>query len=190
MSPGAGPEPFQPLGELARWRVLVSEFATVERNTTVSYEQLGKLLDLDPDSGDSRKAIQAAVRQASNRLSKDYDRSLVAVRGVGYRVVLPEEHVELAQRHQKKSRGALVRAKTHVEHVDLSGLTEEGRKIVLATANALSWQIGQIRRLDIRQKDLVRAVEAVTTRQERSEEETAARFAALEAEIQKLKGKE
>lgn len=177
-------KPFEPIGELARWRVLVEKFTGVDRGETLTYDELGKVLDLDP-VGD-RRAIAAAVREASKTLSREHERSLIAVRNVGYRVALPDEHIELAGRQQRKSNRALVRAKDHVEYVDLSGMSEEGRTLAIAMARALTWQQAQMRRMDVRQKDLERVVQSITTRQERSEEETAARLAELERRIAEL----
>jgi len=175
---------FEPIGERARWRALVDEFARVDRGETITYERLGELLGLHPDG--ERHAISAAVRKASKALSREHDRSLVNVRNVGYRVALPDEHVDLAGDQQRRSGRALVRARAHVEHVDLSALTEEGRRITLAAASAIAWQQQQIRRLDLRQRDLERAVESVTTRQDRSDEQAAAWRAEIEAKIAAL----
>jgi hypothetical protein len=176
--------PFEPIGELARWRVLVDEFRNVARGTTLTYDELGESLDLDPVK--DRRAIQAAVGQASKALSRDHERSLVAVRGVGYRVALPDEHIDLAGRQQRKSRNAIVRARRHVDHVDLSGMDEITRSAFHAAARVLAYQEGQIRRLDLRQKDLESAVESVTTKVERIPEDTAARLAELERQIAEL----
>lgn len=174
-------ERFQPIGEMARWRILVDRFAAVDRGTTVTYGELAEVLDLDPMK--DRKAISAAVRAASRALSREHERSLVAVRNVGYRVALPEEHVELATGQQRRSSRALVRARGHVEHVDLSGLSDEGKRIVLAAASALAWQHSQIQRLDLRQKDLERVLGSVTARVEGDHE---TRLAELEERIAKL----
>jgi hypothetical protein len=162
--------PFEPIGELARWRVLVDEFRNVARGTTLTYDELGESLDLDPVK--DRRAIQAAVGQASKALSRDHERSLVAVRGVGYRVALPDEHIDLAGRQQRKSRNA--------------GMDEITRSAFHAAARVLAYQEGQIRRLDLRQKDLESAVESVTTKVERIPEDTAARLAELERQIAEL----
>lgn len=178
---------FEPIGELARWRVLVDEFANVDRGTVITYEELGKVLGLDPANEADKRAIRSAVYHATRALSKDHDRSLVAVRGVGYRVVLPGEHVELAGRQQRKSTRALVRAKTHVDHVDLSELSDEGKRIVHATASALAWQQGQMRRMDIRQRDLEKVVASVVTKQDRTEEEVSQLRSDLQAQIDALK---
>ena len=55
-------ERFQPIGEMARWRILVDRFAAVDRGTTVTYGEMAEVLDLDPVK--DRKAISAAVRAA------------------------------------------------------------------------------------------------------------------------------
>lgn len=178
------PSPFEPIGEQARWRTLVDVFAKVDRGDVVTIEALAEELGLDPVR--DRRAIQAAVNQSQKTLSREHDRSLVAVRGVGYRVALPDEHVDLAGRQQRKGRRALQRAQTHVDHVDLSSLSDEGRQIVYAAARALAWQQQQIKRLDLRQKDLERVLAGVTTRQERTEAEHGARIAELEKKIAEL----
>jgi hypothetical protein len=176
--------PFEPIGEQARWRTLVDLFAKVDRGAVVTFEDLAEELGLD--SVQDRRAIQAAVNQAQKTLSREHDRSLTSVRGVGYRVALPDEHVDLAGRQQRKGRRALQRAQVHVDHVDLSALSDEGRQIVYAAARALAWQQQQIKRLDLRQKDLERVLAGVTTRQERTEAEHGARISELEKRIQEL----
>lgn len=176
--------PFEPVGDLARWRVLVEKFAGVDRGTTLTYGELGRALDLDPAK--DRRAIAAAVREASKALSRDHDRSLVAVRNVGYRVALPEEHFDLAGRHQGKARRSLVRSRAQVDHVDLSGMDDATRNAFHAAARVLAYQEGQMRRLDLRQRDLERVVDSITTRVERGEEETAARLSELERRIAEL----
>lgn len=178
---------FEPVGELARWRALLPLFVEVERGTVVTYDELAEALDLDPTK--DRRAIQAAVGQAQKTLSREHDRSLTPVRNVGYRVVLPNEHVDLAGRQQRKGRKAIARAQGHVDHVDLSSLSDEGRQIVYAAARALSWQQQQIRRLDLRQADLEHVLMSVTSRQDRSEAEHAThatRLAELERKIAEL----
>lgn len=163
---------FEPIGELARWRVLVDRYAETPHGELLTYAALGEALDLDPEA--DRKAIRAAVRQAGIILLRDHSRSLVAVRGEGYRIAQPDEHVDLASRQQRRSGRALARASAQVEHVDLSALSDEGRSIVHAAVSALAWQQQQIRRLDLRQRDLEQVVDTITTKVERTDEELAA----------------
>lgn len=178
--------PFEPIGERARWRVLADLFKETPRGTMIDYAELGDALGLHPD--DEREAIRAAVQSATKHLSAEHNRSLQAVRGFGYRVVMPEEHIDLAQRQQRKSRRALTRAQGHVEHVDLSALDDVQRGLVMAAASALAWQQAQIKRLDLRQANLESVVESVTTRVERNEAESAAKLAELERRIAELGG--
>lgn len=177
--------PFEPLGERARWRVLADMFKDTPRGTMIDYAELGDALGLHPDN--DRDAIRAAVQAAAKYLSREHNRSLQAVRRFGYRVVMPEEHIDLARSQQRRSRKALSRAQGHVEHVDLSALDDVQRGLVMAAAAALAWQQRQIKRLDLRQRDLESVVESVTTRVERTESEVAARLAELERQIAEMK---
>lgn len=178
--------PFEPIGDRARWRVLADIFKETPRGTMIDYEELGDALGLHPV--DDRDAIRAAVQSASKCLSREHNRSLQAVRGFGYRVVMPEEHIDLARSQQRRSRKALSRAQGHVENVDLSALDETQRHLVMAAASALAWQQRQIKRLDLRQSNLESVVDSVTTRVQRTESEHAARLAELEERIAELEG--
>lgn len=160
---------FQPIGERARWRVLVDLFCAVPRGELVEFPRIADAIGLDPDR--DRKALRAAVRQAGPVLSAEHDRSVIAVRGRGYRVALPDEHVDLAAGQQRRSSRALVRAKRHVDHVDLSGMSEDGRRLVVAAATVLGYQQQQIKRLDLRQSDLESAMRTVMQRTDRTNEE-------------------
>lgn len=117
---------FQPAGEKARWRIAFDIFATAERGTVVMYDHLRQEMACDQAS------MQAAVRQAVPRLEKQMNRTLTPVRGVGYRVVLPEGHIELARQHLDKARESTNRAKSKVEHVDLNGVPVEARQALTA----------------------------------------------------------
>ncbi|MGL5909416.1 MAG: hypothetical protein ACRCZP_05400 [Phycicoccus sp.] len=174
--------PFEPVGDRARWRVLVDLFKATARGTMVDYVELGDALGLHPDN--DRDAIRAAVQAASKHLSAEHNRSLQAVRGFGYRVVLPEEHIDLARGQQRRSRKALARAQVHVTHVDLSALDEVQRSMVMAAASALAWQQQQIKRLDLRQSDLEQVVASVVETKASVEQvaELEQRIADLEAE--------
>lgn len=179
---------FEPLGEVARWRMIVAAFHDAEHGTVITYAQLGEVLGLDPGSPRDLGAIQGAVRSAQVAMSRDHSKSLAAVTGIGYRIVQPNEHVDLAGKQQRRSRGALVRARRHVDHVNLSALSEDGRNRAHAASSILAWQHQQIRRLDLQQRNLTQVVGAVVTHVERSDEENAERFERLEKRLAELDG--
>lgn len=156
--------PFQPAGERARWRIVYDLLVKTETGGTVTYEQLGEALDLDPES--DRHLIQMAVRRAAAEHEVLGGRALDVVINKGYRIVHVPEHLMLARRHQRKAGKALARGRSKVDHVDLSGVDAETRQAFEVVAQAFALQADFNRRLDLRQKKLekqVRAVKAETS---------------------------
>jgi hypothetical protein len=175
--------PFDPVGERARWRVVYDLLAKADADETITYEDLGDALDLDPVS--DRHAIQMAMRRAAKEHEVKDNRALDVVPNVGYRIVRVPEHLDLAQRHQRKAGKSLERGRSKVDHVDLSGADPDMRRAFEVVAQAFALQADFNRRLDIRQKRLEQQVASATSAQEHTAEEIAelrSRLEKLEAE--------
>lgn len=170
--------PFDPIGEKARWRIVYDVLAKKDHDDTVTYAELGEALDLDPTH--SRHQIQMAVRRAAKEYLEIDKRALEPVKNQGYRVVQAPEHLRLAQMQQRKSRRALDSGHSKVVNVDLNGMDPEVRKAFDVTAQAFGMLADLHRRLDVRQKRLESAVEAITERSDRSDAEVAELRARLE----------
>lgn len=169
---------FEPVGSQARWRVVYELLRNTETDSILTYEELGKALDLDPT--DDRHAIQMAMRRAALEHEEVDKRAIDAVPNVGYRIVQPPEHVMLARRQQKRSSRALARGYSKAVNVDLSKLDPETRRVVEVIARGFAMQMDFNRRTDVRQKRLEEALATVSRRIERTEEEHAALRARLE----------
>jgi hypothetical protein len=163
--------PFEPLGDRARWRVVYELLAPLKPGEVITYDELGKALNLDPN--DDRHTIQMAVRRAAQSLLTEDSRALDAVKNAGYVVIPAEAHLDLARRHQKKAGRSLERGHDHVEHVDLNALDEETRKAFHVVAHAFAQQRAVVDRLNVKQKRLEQALDAMAPRVERSESEIA-----------------
>ncbi|MBN6054526.1 hypothetical protein JYK22_21470, partial [Nonomuraea sp. RK-328] len=148
----------------------------------LTYEQLGEALDLDPVS--ERNKIQMAVRRAAQEHEQQDKRALDSVTNVGYRIVEASEHILLARRHQSKASKALVRGHSKAINVDLSGLDSATRGALETVARAFAMQMEFNRRFDVRQKRLEAALDAASTRVDRSEQE----IAELRARLDRLEG--
>ena len=175
--------PFQPAGDKPRWRVVYELLVKVETGGTLSYQEMGSALGLDPDT--DRHAIQMAVRRAAREHEVTDNRALDAVPNVGYRIVSAPEHIDLASRHQRKAGRSIARGRSKVEHVDLSGVDPQTRKAFEVMAVAFRMQADFNRRLDVRQKRLEQQVAAATSAQSHTSEELAdlrERLERLEAE--------
>src|SRR5271165_7697040 len=120
-------ERFKPTREDGRsYRdVTVDLFKNLVPNTIVNYEQLGKELELNPES--DRNRIQMAVRSANKVLLKMHNRGVTNVPTVGYRVLEAREHMIVANGHQNKADRALIRAQNFYEGTNLSEMTQHER---------------------------------------------------------------
>jgi hypothetical protein len=177
--------PFKPIGPTARWKAVYDQvLVKKKRDQIATYEEIGTVLGLDPEA--DRHTLQMAVRRAARELLRENDTALEAVNNVGYRLVMPDEHAELARRQQRKSSRSLARGHDQVVHVDFTKMEPEARKAIEMMAAAFSMQMDFNRRLDVRQQNLEQAVGAVVTRQEKSEQEIAELRAELEQRLAAL----
>lgn len=179
--------PFQPVGKVSRWRVLYELLRPLKPNDEITYEAMGSALGLHPDQ--ERTTIQLAMRRAAKELEEVDNRAVDSVRGVGYRVVHAPEHLTLAERHQRKARHSLVRSNSKVQHVNLAELDQESRKAFEVVGRALTWQLQQMRHLDLRQQNLEEAVKSVYGHVQRTEADVSqhdSRLRELERRIAEL----
>lgn len=170
--------PFEPTGDRARWRVLYEHLRDKRPGDMFTYAEMGEALGLDPDA--DRQTMQLAMRRAAREFEQVDKHALDSVTNVGYRVVAPVEHMQLARRQQRRSNRALVSGKSKVVNVDLNGVDPEVRKAFEVMATAFSMQMDFNRRMDVRQRRLEEAVGTITDRTSRSEEEVAELRARLE----------
>jgi hypothetical protein len=173
--------PFQPAGDQARWRTLYEQLKAARVGEVVTYDEMAAALDLDPVK--DRSKVQLAMRRASKELEEQDRHAVQVVPNKGYRVVEPEQHLDLARHHQVKAGKSLQRGHSKVVNVDFNGMEPDVRRAFEVVGAAFAAQIDFNRRLDARQEHLERAVDAVTRQSERTDEEVAelrARLARLE----------
>lgn len=178
--------PFEPVGETARWRVLYQLLSDKAIDDVLTYEEMGAALNLD--AVDDRHTIQVAMRRAAKELEQVNKHAVDAVQNVGYRVVKPEEHLNLAKRQQRRSSRALVRGHSNVVNVDLSSVDPEIRQAFQVVASAFAMQMEFNRRTDVRQKKLEESLDAVRETSTRTEEEVSQLRARLEKLEQERNG--
>lgn len=163
--------PFEPVGDTARWRILYALLHHIEVGGILTYEAMADALELDP--GADRHTIQVAMRRASRELELVDKHATEAVQNVGYRIVEPEEHLNLARRQQRRSSRALVRGRSNVVNVDLADVDPEVRKAFQVMAAAFQMQMEFNRRTDVRQKKLEDALGTVREESTRTADEVA-----------------
>lgn len=113
--------PFTPKGDEPEWQMIYDHLITLDVGDKVTYGTLSALLERP--FGDNRAPYYAAVR----RLQQSRKKTLKNIPGVGYIVVEPKEHLDLAHNHVRRSHRQLRMAGERLE-VDRSQLDPTTRQ--------------------------------------------------------------
>lgn len=170
--------PFKPAGDQARWLVLYGLLRVLDVGDVLTYDEMGTALELDPVK--DRHVMQLAMRRAALELERVDKRVADARRNVGYRIVEPPEQLGIARRHQRKAGRSLARGQGKAANVDFNLIDTETRRAFELVASAFAAQLDFNRRMDVRQANLERAVEAVT-------KDAGSRIARTDAELVELR---
>lgn len=177
--------PFDPIGDVSRWKLAYEALRPAATNTVVTYDELGEVLGLHPVR--DRHAIQMAMRRAGRELEVVDKRAIDAVPNKGYRIVPAPENLDLARRHQKKAGRSLARGHSKAVNVDMSGIEDpEVRKALELTATAFALQMDFNRRFAVRQSQLEKAVHEITEAQSQDRERSAEEVAKLRERVERL----
>jgi hypothetical protein len=138
---------FKPSGERAQWRVIYDELRMMNQGDVISYERLSELITRDA------RLQRAPTERAMKELEERDQRTLVCVRGVGYRIAAASEHEQIAHRHTVRSRRQLGKAAAKVRSADRSQLTrEQGQRLDALEIN-FQQQAEIIERLEARDQE-------------------------------------
>lgn len=157
--------PFETIGDVSRKSMVVQTLSSANYNDLVPYKLLEELLEVD------RNVVQSVVNQAKLALEQDHLKSVVAERGMGYRVVHPGEQRGLAVAHQQKARRSLRRSLSKVTNVDVAQLSDGEKTAVTLAATAIGLQLDYARRNDIRAKRHEQMIEATQQQSARTGQE-------------------
>jgi hypothetical protein len=124
--------PFEPKGEVAQWRVLYRVFQSTDVGETITYQQLGEVLDVDPRT--ERHRIQAAARKAGQQLLRKDDRAVEVVPDEGYRVVPAGRQIAMAGGQIERATHSLDKGKDLTTHIRMDELSTQEQQIVQTMA--------------------------------------------------------
>ena len=163
--------PFEPKGDQSQWQTIYDHAVNLAPGDLIDWDKLTTLLGYDPSvPGASRSPILTAAKH----LLQNHDRTLVSVRGKGYRIAKAEEHEGIARSGQQSARRKIRNAVAVTTHVDRNALTPAQQQSLDALAHVLSRQNAMLKRYDRR----ITAVEA-------SDQQQDARLDVLEATLRK-----
>lgn len=161
--------PFEPVGPIARWRVIYDLIRPLKFGEILTYAAMGEALGLDHELAEDRHVIQMAARRALKELLNIDHRGSKAVKNVGYRVAKPEEHVVLATDKNKRAGRQIKTGHAVATKVDLNGMDPAARSALEMLAKGFARQ-GEInRRVLAKQEQHDEAIDLLMRRVERIE---------------------
>lgn len=108
--------PFEPKGDVAEWRLIYDEVRGLAVDEVLLLERLEEVLGRPVER--NRTPVYRAIRE----LERNHHRTLATIRGVGYRVAKPDEHLGLGLAHSSRARSELRRGLERSESADRSKL--------------------------------------------------------------------
>ena len=177
-----GRQPFEPIGEQARWRTVYALLRRQPVNSIITYQQVGDELGLDWQK--ERDKLRAPIRRAGQELETEDNQTIEVVPNLGYRVVHATEKLRIARGHQRRASRSLTRAHSAVVHVDMNELDPASRAAFEAVGTILAGQMDYLSRFARRQERHEKDLAAMSKKVDRSAAEMAQmreRLARLEA---------
>lgn len=153
----------------AEWRIVLDEFLRVGRGGVVTHQQLGAVLNRDPDT--ERHAIYQAVARAAKELRATHSMSVGSVPGQGYRVLEAAEHEVQAYGFQTQATRKMNKAVSVLKATPLDDLTPQQRRRAMAATAVMTHMASALH-----------MVAAQTRRHQQKLEEMDARVSRLEQE--------
>jgi hypothetical protein len=133
---------------VSNWQLLFAHMSTMDIGETVTDDELMALLPAGATLGSMRAAFAKALKRVEEECSRSFDR----VRLVGYRMVEPSEHENLARRQHRFAKRRLSSAHRKASSADRALLNNDERRRIDAIELNLARQQDMIHRLEARQR--------------------------------------
>jgi hypothetical protein len=145
---------FKTKGQSPEWQLLYDHCSTLPVDAVVTYDQLDQVLgrDFRDDRG--------PLAKTQTLMLENVNRTLVNVRGVGYRVARATEHMGLAKGQRRRAKRAMTKGIRIIQGTDRQALTAQDRQRLDALELNMLAQQNMLRRTEAR----VSAVEKATRR--------------------------
>lgn len=160
---------FKPAGEKARWKIVYELFQQAQYGDLLNYWELGAALGLNARNDKDKHMIQMAVRRATIQLERIEGRTTQSVRGRGYQIAKPGEHLGIGRARNKRAGRQLDRGEKVANGVDLNLVDDETRKALMVLARGFQVQKEVNRRVMDTQQRHGRAIDLLFQRVERLE---------------------
>jgi len=163
--------------EHPRWEQVYTLLTRLQPDEVVTYEQLTAIL------GREFTLDRSPLYDAARHLRRNGSRSLVNVRGVGYRVIHAHEHADTARHHRLKARRQITRSRDELVSADRTALDPETARRFDAQAAQLDTLAAMTRHNSKRLERLEEAAKRETRRRKEETAELEERVARLEKAV-------
>lgn len=168
---------FEKVGEKSRRELLVALVSNAPYGQVFSYGTLA-----DAIGAEDKSTVQSAVNGSLGSLGRELSKTLVNVRGVGYRVPHPNEHLDVGRTRRRRMARQGRKGKAVTTYVDLSAMNRAEAAATIAEAGKFA-EIDSFMR---RQKKFNWAIVNEVARVEGNADK---KLANLQAQIDELKRK-
>jgi hypothetical protein len=134
----------------SEWRVVYELAVLLSPGDVLLHEQIRTALDIPDESGMER--VYKAASRAAKELRRHNQRSLESVPGLGYRMLLANEHELQSRRYQRSSRRRMQTSLEVVKATNTEELTPAERQKTMALQMVLQGMCQVISDLDVRQR--------------------------------------
>ena len=110
---------FTPKAGVAQWRMIYDHLVTIDFDAVVTNVELAEVVGLN---------FRGPLQRATRELERHNRRTLLSVRGVGYRVAQANEHAGIGKTREGRARRQVKRGRETVVNTDLARLTAEEMK--------------------------------------------------------------
>lgn len=121
---------FETIGEKSRREMVVELVSEAPYGTVFTYEDIASVIGVD-----DKAVVQSVVNGSLSSIGRQLSKTLVNVRGVGYRVPNANEHVDVGRSRRKRMARQGRRGKAVTTHVDLSAMNRSEAAATIAEAN-------------------------------------------------------
>lgn len=131
--------------------VLIDLVREAQPETIFTFDELSEALSKGTSKTFDKQAVQSVVSRSVLRLSKETQRALYSIRGVGYRVAAASEHSRLANHRKKRSdrqltKGLAILQNVHWDEMDPNQRNAHQAQLMILQA-VVSNQISLNRRM-------------------------------------------
>lgn len=149
---------FRPKDKIAEWRKIYEVLGELQVGDVLRYDALDEILARSfLEEGAKRNPMDRARRE----LEEADHRTVMAVPGVGYRIVEPREHLTLAGSHQQRSRRQIVRAQQKLTSTEITALNDLERRRHDEMMAQVGHLLSEQRRAGLRLSRIERALDSV-----------------------------